>query len=87
VGGDREQPLRMDYVSNLADVKVGDRVVTSGIDGIFPRGFVIGSVERVERGSGLYKQIWLRPAVDFTSIGAVLVVLEPTTEAAAEAAK
>jgi rod shape-determining protein MreC len=87
VGHDGDQPLRMDYVSNLADVKKGDRVLTSGIDGIYPRGFPIGTVERVERGVGLYKEIWLRPVVDFSSLGAVLVVLEPSASPAAEAAK
>jgi rod shape-determining protein MreC len=79
-GQDGDPPMRMGYVSNLADVKVGDRVVTSGIDGIFPRGFPIATVERVERGSGLYKDIWLRPVVDFAALGSVLVVLEPPAE-------
>jgi rod shape-determining protein MreC len=77
LGHDGDPPMRMGYVSNLADVKVGDRVVTSGIDGIFPRGFPIATVERVERGTGLYKEIWLRPVVDFSALGSVLVVLEP----------
>lgn len=77
VGHEGEVPLRLDYVSNLADVKVGDRVVTSGSDGIFPRGLPIGIVERVARGPGLYKEIGLRPVVEFASLGSVLVVLEP----------
>lgn len=76
-GYDGDPPMRMGYVSNLADVKVGDRVVTSGIDGIYPRGFPIATVEHVERGPGLYKDIWLRPVVDFASLGSVLIVLEP----------
>jgi rod shape-determining protein MreC len=76
-GHDGDPPMRMGYVSNLADVKAGDRVLTSGIDGIFPRGFPIATVERVERGTGLYKEIWLRPVVDFRALGSVLVVLEP----------
>ena len=42
--------LRMDYVSNLEDVEIGDRVLTSGTDGVYPRGFVIGVVSAVERG-------------------------------------
>jgi rod shape-determining protein MreC len=77
VGHEGDLSLRLDYVSNLADVRVGDRVVTSGTDGIFPRGFPIGTVETVARGSGLYKDITLRPVVDFASLGSVLVVLEP----------
>ena len=41
--------LRLDYVSEVSDVVKGDAVVTSGIDGIFPKGFVIGRVETVEK--------------------------------------
>ena len=52
VGKEGDPPLRMDFVSNLADVKAGDVVVTSGADGIYPRGFRIGWVERSERGDG-----------------------------------
>lgn len=75
VGGD--STLRMEYVSNLADVRPGDVVVTSGIDGIYPKGFRIGQVEQVERGAGLYKTIRVRPAVDFASLELVLVVATP----------
>ena len=39
----------MEYVSEIADIVVGDVVVTSGIDGIYPKGFVIGRVESVEK--------------------------------------
>ena len=56
---------------------VGDVVVTSGVDGIYPKGFVIGRVEKSERGHGLYRQITVRPAVDFSSLEDVLVVLVP----------
>jgi rod shape-determining protein MreC len=67
----------MDLVSNLADVKPGDVVVASGVDGIYPKGFVIGRVETSERGAGLYRNITVRPAVDFSSLEEVLVVLVP----------
>jgi len=65
-------------VSEVADIAVGDAVVTSGIDGIFPKGFVIGRVEAVEKSGGAYKRITVQPAVDFSSLEAVLVVLAPT---------
>lgn len=73
-GGDR---LRMDYVSDVADVVVGDVVVSSGIDGIYPKGFVIGRVEALERSGGAYRRIIVRPAVDFSSLEEVLVVVTP----------
>jgi rod shape-determining protein MreC len=77
VGEEGDGRLRMDFVSNLADVVVGDVVVTSGVDGIYPKGLVIGEVVDVERGQGLYKVIHVTPSVDFSSIEEVLVVLDP----------
>ena len=77
VGGGDDR-LRMEYVSEVFDIIVGDVVVTSGIDGIYPKGFVIGQVESIERAGGAYKRITIKPAVDFRSLEEVLVVLTPT---------
>jgi len=73
--------LRMNYVSGTADLKVGDVLVTSGIEGIYPKGFVIGQIESIERGAGEFSSIVIRPAVDFSSLEAVLVVLTPPAAA------
>jgi rod shape-determining protein MreC len=75
--GSGEDLLRMEYVSGTADVKQGDTVVASGIDGIYPKGFVIGKVEKVDGGAGIYKVIRVRPAVDFNRLEEVLVVTTP----------
>jgi rod shape-determining protein MreC len=74
-GGAGNPPLEMDYVDLLKEVKVGERVLTSGLDGIFPRGFLIGTVERAVKGSGVYSEIAVRPATDFSDIHVVLVIL------------
>ena len=79
-------PLRMELVSNLADLKPGDTIVTSGVDGIYPKGFAIGRVETVERGTGLYLTVTVRPMVEFRSLEEVLVVMTPARSAIAEAA-
>jgi rod shape-determining protein MreC len=84
VGADE---LRMDYVPGTADVKTGDLVVTSGIDGIYPKGFVIGTVDAVERGPGTYHEIRVRPAVDFSRLEEVLIVLTPAPARDAAQAK
>jgi rod shape-determining protein MreC len=73
-GGDR---LRLDHVPGVADIKVGDRVVTSGIEGIYPKGFVIGQIESIDRQSGEFADIAVRPAVRFSALESVLVVLSP----------
>lgn len=75
--GTGEDRLRLDYVLGTADVTVGDIVVTSGIDGIYPKGFVIGRVDYVERSGNAYREIRIQPAVDFTSLEDILVVLTP----------
>lgn len=77
VGVEANPPLRMELVSNFADVKPGDAVVASGVDGIFPKGYAIGRIETADRGSGLYFTITVRPSVDFSSLEEVLVVLTP----------
>jgi rod shape-determining protein MreC len=75
--------IQLGYIPSTADVKVGDRVVTSGVDGIYPKGFAVGEIQSVERQGGEFR-INVRPAVDFSSIEAVLVVLNsPSLEPAA----
>ena len=76
VGQDDPTAFSMEYVSNQEDVVVGDRVIASGADGIFPHGFAIGTVSQVERGPDLYKTIRVTPAVDFTRIEQVLIVMD-----------
>jgi rod shape-determining protein MreC len=69
--------LRMRYVPGTADVKTGDLVVTSGIDGMYPKGFVIGTIDHVAGSGGEYHEIAVRPAVDFSRLEEVLIVRTP----------
>ena len=80
--GSGEDMLRMDFVAATADVKVGDTIVTSGVDGIYPKGFVIGKVEQVDNGNGIYKAIRVRPSVEFSRLEEVLVVKTPPAQGA-----
>ncbi len=75
--GGGEDLLEMTYVSEAADIVAGDQVMTSGIDGIYPKGFAIGRVERVEKNGPSYKRIVVRPAVDFRALEEILIVLTP----------
>ncbi len=62
----------------LSEVTGGDRVVSSGLDGIFPRGFGIGRVIGThERPDGSLR-IELMPELDYRSVEEVLILLEPT---------
>lgn len=74
VAGSIEGHCVMKYVKRGEDVEVGDRVVTSGLDGIFPKGIMIGEVTRVTRGNrGLLQVADLQPSVPLDRIEEVLV--------------
>ena len=81
VMGAGDGTLTMQYVPGTADVKTGDLVVTSGIDGIYPKGFVIGTIDHADRGAGAYSEIIVRPAADFARLEEVLVVKTPPASA------
>ncbi|HEX2223430.1 MAG TPA: rod shape-determining protein MreC [Thermoanaerobaculia bacterium] len=79
--------LELDYVPLQADVRPGDRVLTAGIDGVFPRGIPIGTVTAVEQGGQLFHRIRVVPAVDFGTLDQVyLLEREPLPAAVKEAA-
>ena len=80
--GFRAGLIDLNYVPSSADVKPGDRVVTSGIDGIYPKGLPVGEIQSTEREGG-ERRIRVKPSVDFAALEAVLVVLkapEPPSE-------
>jgi rod shape-determining protein MreC len=70
--------LELTYVSEIADIQTGDTVMTSGIDGIYPKGFLLGRVQIVEKNGSSFKRIVVQPAVDFRALEEVLIVLTPT---------
>lgn len=78
--------LELDFVPLQADVRVGDVVLTAGIDGIYPRGIPVGTVVAVEPGSELFHTIRLSPSVDFGVVDVVyLIEREPVPERVKEA--
>ncbi len=77
VVGEGDRGCRMEYVSELSNVEVGDVVVTSGLDEIYPKGYIIGVVTEIAEGEGLTQAVKVRPEVDFRRLEEVLVVLKP----------
>ena len=69
---------RMEYVLNEQNVQVGDRVLTSGQDRVYPKGLLLGTVVEVKDGH-IYKEILVEPAAHLDRLESVLVVLPPKT--------
>lgn len=74
-GTTRRLALQMTKLPQNADVRVGDRIVTSGLGGVYPKDLPIGVVERVERSEVNVAAItaYIRPFADFDHLDFVLV--------------
>jgi rod shape-determining protein MreC len=83
VRGRGDEGLEFEFVARGGDVRVGDLVITSGLDGVYPKGLLIGRVSVVsEPGSKLLSTASLEPAVDFGRLEQAFVMLRrgPTME-------
>ena len=75
--GKSTDQCQLDYVLRKKDVRVGDIVVSSGLDGIYPKGLRIGLVsEVVDHDADIFHDVILTPFVDFEKLEEVLVVLD-----------
>ena len=74
VGGTGEPTILMKYVATEETVPVGEKIVTSGMDKIFPRDIPIGTVVEVKAGNP-FKQIRVQPAAKLDRLETVIVLL------------
>jgi rod shape-determining protein MreC len=69
------------YVSRTEDIQVGDHIVTSGLEGIFPKGLSLGEVAKVEKKAyGLFQEIEIMPSADLGRLEEVMVIVRPAGE-------
>jgi len=66
--------LRLEFVPRQLEVEIGDRVLTAGIDGVFPPGLPVGAVVGAEPGNEMFQTLQVAPAVDFRQLGLVYLV-------------
>lgn len=76
VKGASSELCRLDYVIKTGDVVPGDKVMTSGLGGVFPKGIPVGEVVTVRSRPGeLFKDIVVKPYVDFSKLEELLLIL------------
>lgn len=77
IKGESTDQCRLEYVLRKRDVRVGDIIVSSGSDGVYPKGLRIGRVsEVIEHDGDIFHEVFITPFVDFEKLEEVLVVLE-----------
>jgi rod shape-determining protein MreC len=76
VEGAGKDRLRLKYTLHNEDVIPGDKLVASGAAGVFPKGIMIGTVTSVKKEpKGVFMLVDVEPAVDFSRLEEVLVIL------------
>ena len=78
VEGINNNLCKFNYVLRQLDIQLGDTIISSGFDIIYPKGLPVGRVSKIYRkDSGLFKDIEVEPFVDFSTIEEVMVITNP----------
>jgi rod shape-determining protein MreC len=81
VEGASEDHCQMKFTLRTDDIQLGDRLISSGLGGIFPKGIPVGTVTEVNKQLfGISQEVEVKPAVDFRKLEEVLIVTKKTAE-------
>ena len=76
VVGRGENMCTLAYVLKTENVAPDDVIISSGINTFYPRGIIIGTVKKINKDrSGFFQSIEVQPAVDFSKLHEVLIVI------------
>ena len=79
--GTGENICKMKFVPISAKVNLGDKVISSGLGGVFPKGLVVGTVvDIVKKSQELFQDIMVAPSADLSNIEEVIVLLPNQVE-------
>ncbi len=74
--GGAHNRCQLKYVLRKADIRVGDIVISSGLDGVYPKGLCLGRVSGLSKqNAGVFQNVQVDPFVDFDKLEEVLVLL------------
>ena len=77
--GNSSSLVELHYVMNATAVEVGEAVLTSGLDQIYPSGLAVGTVAETSTGN-IYRKILVQPTAELDRLETVLVVTKPPAE-------
>lgn len=72
--GDNQKLCKLSYLMKSADVQIGDTIITSGMDGVYPKGIPVGTVVSVGRGNdSLCQKIKVQPFANLSGLEEIIV--------------
>jgi rod shape-determining protein MreC len=81
--GSADGGCTLKYIERKEDVQIGDTLITSGLDGIFPKGQLLGTVTHVgAQGAHLFQEVEVKLSADLSKVEEVLVVAAGPLQAA-----
>jgi rod shape-determining protein MreC len=76
-GTELQRPVlltQLEYVAHDSDIRQDDVLMTSGMDGVYPKGLPVGRVHDLRKDEfGLFEEAWVLPAVDLSRLEEVIV--------------
>ncbi len=77
IKGESDDYCYFKYALRKLEIKEGDIIVSSGLDGVYPKGLRLGRVSNVlKKDSGIFQDVKVEPFVDFERLEEVLIVLD-----------
>ncbi len=75
ISGTGTRTVILKYIPYEDEVKVGDIVITSGLDQLFPPGVPVGFISKIDKqGTGYFQYIEVTPYVDDSKMEEVLII-------------
>jgi rod shape-determining protein MreC len=77
IKGESTDRFLLKYALRKHKIRPGDTIVSSGLDGVFPKGLLVGRVlSAISKSAGIFQEVTVKPFVDFEKLEEVFVILD-----------
>jgi len=67
--------LILDLIPKTEKLEIGQTIITSGMDNIFPKGILIGKIENIDSSENqIFQKIFVSPAIDFSKLETIIIL-------------
>jgi rod shape-determining protein MreC len=67
--------LFMDFIPKTETLEIGDKIITSGMDNLYPKGILIGKIDKIDSSENqIFQKINISPAIDFSKLEQVIIL-------------